>query len=116
MNLAALWQLPVLFCCENNLYAMGTRARRAQSQTDLAMKAASYGMPALAVDGMDVLAVEAAAQRSRGSRSAVAAARTSWNADLPLPRSLDVRPGPLPRQGRGRGVEEARSDRGPLTV
>ncbi|MFI7063618.1 pyruvate dehydrogenase (acetyl-transferring) E1 component subunit alpha [Kribbella sp. NPDC050124] len=64
MNLAALWKLPVLFCCENNQYAMGTALARAQAQTDLALRASSYGMPAWAVDGMDVLAVEAAAQRA----------------------------------------------------
>lgn len=57
MNLAALWQLPVLFCCENNLYGMGTALSRAQSQTDLCAKAASYRMAAASVDGMDVLAV-----------------------------------------------------------
>jgi pyruvate dehydrogenase E1 component subunit alpha len=62
MNLAALWQLPVLFLCENNLYAMGTALDRAQSQTDLALRAATYEMPAWAVDGMDVLAVEHAAR------------------------------------------------------
>jgi pyruvate dehydrogenase E1 component alpha subunit len=62
LNLAALWKLPVLFCCENNLYAMGTALARAQAQTDLSAKAASYGLPAQAVDGMDVLAVEAAAR------------------------------------------------------
>ncbi|MBE0550529.1 MAG: pyruvate dehydrogenase (acetyl-transferring) E1 component subunit alpha [Rubrivivax sp.] len=60
MNLAALWQLPVLFCCENNLYAMGTALARSESQTDLCVKASSYGMPAIAVDGMDVLAVHEA--------------------------------------------------------
>lgn len=64
MNLAALWRLPVLFCCENNLYAMGTALPRAQSQTDLALKASSYAMPAWPVDGMDVLAVEDAARRA----------------------------------------------------
>ncbi|WP_171059224.1 pyruvate dehydrogenase (acetyl-transferring) E1 component subunit alpha [Arthrobacter crystallopoietes] len=64
LNLAALWQLPVLFCCENNLYAMGTALGRSQSQTDLALKAAAYEIPAWAVDGMDVLAVEDAARRA----------------------------------------------------
>jgi pyruvate dehydrogenase E1 component alpha subunit len=64
MNLAALWRLPVLFCCENNLYAMGTALRRSESQTNLAVKAASYEVPAWSVDGMDVLAVEGAARRA----------------------------------------------------
>jgi len=62
MNLAALWHLPVLFCCENNLYAMGTALDRSESETDLALKAASYRVPAWDVDGMDVMAVEAAAR------------------------------------------------------
>lgn len=64
LNLAALWKLPVLFLCENNLYAMGTALARHQSQTDLAAKAASYKLPAAAVDGMDVLAVEAATRQA----------------------------------------------------
>lgn len=64
MNLAALWRLPVLFCCENNLYAMGTALARSESETDLCVKAASYEMPAWPVDGMDVLAVADAARRA----------------------------------------------------
>lgn len=60
MNLAALWGLPVLFACENNLYAMGTALERSESQPDLTVKAASYGMRAESIDGMDVLAVESA--------------------------------------------------------
>ena len=63
-NLAALWQLPVLFCCENNLYAMGTALARSEAQTDLCMKAASYGMATVQADGMDVVAVFDAVQRS----------------------------------------------------
>ncbi len=58
MNLAALWRLPVLFLCENNLYAMGTAIERAEAQTDVAAKARIYGMAAACVDGMDVFAVE----------------------------------------------------------
>ena len=54
LNMAVLWNLPVLFLCENNLYAMGTALDRAQSQTDLTAKAAAYRVDALAVDGMDV--------------------------------------------------------------
>ncbi len=64
MNLAALWRLPVLFACENNLYAMGTALARSESETNLCVKAASYEMPAWSVDGMDVLAVEDAARRA----------------------------------------------------
>jgi pyruvate dehydrogenase E1 component alpha subunit len=64
MNLAALWKLPVLFVCENNLYAMGTRIERALSQTNLIAKAQTYGIDAESVDGMDVLAVERAARHA----------------------------------------------------
>ncbi len=64
MNLAALWRLPVLFLCENNLYAMGTALARSESQTDIHLKAESYRIPSEAVDGMEVLAVEEAAQRA----------------------------------------------------
>jgi pyruvate dehydrogenase E1 component alpha subunit len=69
MNLAALWQLPVLFLCENNLYAMGTHIERALSSRDLPAKARAFGMQAASVDGMLVDAVEKAA------RSAVATVR-----------------------------------------
>ncbi|MDX9896434.1 MAG: thiamine pyrophosphate-dependent enzyme, partial [Desulfofustis sp.] len=62
--LAALWQLPVLFVCENNLYAMGTALRYTQALQDLTKKAQSYNIPAVAVDGMDVLAVESAARKA----------------------------------------------------
>ncbi len=64
MNLAALWKLPVVFCCENNLYAMGTALKRSESETDLCLKASSYEIPAWPVDGMDVVACEDAAQRA----------------------------------------------------
>lgn len=64
MNLAVLWGLPVLFVCENNLYAMGTALALSESETDVARKAACYRMPSESVDGMDVIAVEAAARRA----------------------------------------------------
>lgn len=63
LNLAALWKLPVLFVCENNLYAMGTALHRHQSQTDISRKAEAYRIRAERVDGMDVVAVEEAARR-----------------------------------------------------
>jgi pyruvate dehydrogenase E1 component alpha subunit len=64
INLAALWHLPVLFVCENNLYAMGTALARSESETNLPIKAASYEVPSWSCDGMDVEAVSAAAERA----------------------------------------------------
>src|SRR5579864_2040542 len=64
MNLAALWGVPVLFVCENNLYAMGTALALSESETDIQRKAACYRIASEAVDGMDVVAVEAAARRA----------------------------------------------------
>jgi pyruvate dehydrogenase E1 component alpha subunit len=64
MNLAALWKLPVVFLCENNLYAMGTALARHQAQVDIRLKAESYGVASAAVDGMDLFAVEATARQA----------------------------------------------------
>ncbi|MCO4848849.1 MAG: pyruvate dehydrogenase (acetyl-transferring) E1 component subunit alpha [Yoonia sp.] len=64
LNLASLWNLPVLFVCENNGYAMGTALNISEAQTDIAAKARSYAMTSEVVDGMDVVAVEAAARRA----------------------------------------------------
>jgi len=64
MNLAALWRLPVLFVCENNGYAMGSALARTEAETDIHKKAASYGLDAEVVDGMDVVAVEVAARKA----------------------------------------------------
>ena len=60
LNLAALWRLPVLFLCENNFYAMGTALERHQAMPRIHRKADAYGIEGMLVDGMDVLAVEAA--------------------------------------------------------
>ena len=64
LNLAALWNLPVLFVCENNGYAMGSALELTEAQTDITAKASSYGMEARSVDGMDIVAVEVAARRA----------------------------------------------------
>jgi pyruvate dehydrogenase E1 component subunit alpha len=64
-NLAVLWKLPVLFCCENNLYAMGTAVARYESETDLCVKAAAYGMETIQVDGQDIVAVHEVTKRAR---------------------------------------------------
>jgi pyruvate dehydrogenase E1 component alpha subunit len=62
LNLAAIWRLPVLFVCENNRYSMGMALERAESETAIARKAAAYRITSVQVDGMDVVAVEAAAR------------------------------------------------------
>jgi pyruvate dehydrogenase E1 component alpha subunit len=64
LNLAAIWDLPILFACENNGYAMGTALDRSESQQDIHLKAASYNIPSQQVDGMDVLACEAATRKA----------------------------------------------------
>ena len=61
MNLAALWQVPVLFVCENNLYAMGTAIRYTHSMQELEKKGATYGIESVSVDGMDLKKVMDAA-------------------------------------------------------
>jgi len=70
INLAAVWNLPVVFVCENNLYAMGTRQSRVMIIENIADRAVAYGIPGVAVDGNDVLAVYEAArvavERARG--------------------------------------------------
>ncbi|MBP2478841.1 pyruvate dehydrogenase E1 component alpha subunit [Crossiella equi] len=67
VNLAALWRLPVLFCCENNRYAMGTAVAKEHAAPELALRAASYGVASWPVDGMDVLAVRESARRAAES-------------------------------------------------
>lgn len=64
MNLAALWQLPLLFVCENNLYAMGVPLADSEAETDIWRKAGAYRMPGEQVDGMDPVQVEAATRRA----------------------------------------------------
>lgn len=68
-NLAALWQLPVIYVCENNLYSISTRVERQARVISVAQRVAAYGLSAVTVDGNDVLAVAtavgAAVERAR---------------------------------------------------
>ncbi len=60
LNLAAVWQLPVLFVCENNQYALSTSYRNTTAVASVATRAAAYDIPGVRIDGNDVLAVHAA--------------------------------------------------------
>jgi len=64
LNMSALWHLPVLFICENNLWCMGTSIKYHSSNPEIYLKPPTYGIPSERVDGMDVLAVEAATRKA----------------------------------------------------
>jgi len=64
LNMSKVWQLPVLWVCENNIYGMGTSVDRASAVSEIRQKAEGYGMPNARVDGMDVMHVYEAAQKA----------------------------------------------------
>lgn len=64
LNMAELWDLPIIYICENNKYGMGTSQKRAMSIANIASKAEGYGMAGEFVDGMDVMAVRDATLRA----------------------------------------------------
>jgi pyruvate dehydrogenase E1 component alpha subunit len=64
INMAAIWSLPVVFVCENNLYAMGTKQSIVMKIKNVADRAVAYGIPGVTVDGNDVLAVYEAARKA----------------------------------------------------
>ncbi|MBC7289379.1 MAG: thiamine pyrophosphate-dependent dehydrogenase E1 component subunit alpha [Armatimonadetes bacterium] len=64
INLGALWSLPIVYFCENNLYAMSLHVTRAFREPSVAKRAAAYGLPAMTVDGMDYFAVRPAVEEA----------------------------------------------------
>jgi 2-oxoisovalerate dehydrogenase E1 component len=101
MNLAATWELPVVFVCENNQFALSVGWREGRAVEDIAVRAAGYGMPGEIVDGNDVLAVEETAARHveaarSGSGPSLVEAKTfrrmahSMRANLPDTRDQEL--------------------------
>src|SRR6476659_6933788 len=64
LNIAAAWKLPMLYVCENNMYAAQTAAAKTHAMPDVAARAAGYGIPGVVVDGNDVIAVFQAARQA----------------------------------------------------
>ena len=110
LNFGAVWNLPVVYVCENNLYATEMAFRRATKNTSVQSRAAAYKMPGIEVNGSDVAAVYEAARR--GDRAG--ASRRRPDADRGQDLSLRWPPrrrsrNGLSHAGRSRGVEEPRS-------
>ena len=111
VNMAAIWDLPVIFACENNLYGASTHVSKVMRDTNIARRAACYGIRGQQVDGNDVLAVYEAAKTAveecRGGKGPVLLELLDLSPDRPLP----ARPLPLPAEGRTRGVGRPRPHR-----
>src|ERR1700689_2576314 len=114
VNLAAVWKLPVIFVCENNLYMEYPSIKDvipAQLQHPAADRASAYGLERIVVDGNDADAVYrsalAAYTKARAGGRGPVADRVH---DLPLQRPQPRRPRQVPARGRARGLEGARSD------
>jgi pyruvate dehydrogenase E1 component alpha subunit len=105
INLAKLWNLPVIFICENNFYGIGTDVRFSSSHTEIYRRAPGYG------DGRDRGA--RALRRRRAPRPGGGGPRAHRDPVLPLPGSLHDRSGALPEPGRGGALAQAGSDSAP---
>ena len=79
INLAAIWNLPVLFVCENNLYGASTRIDKVMKTQTIAERVAAYGIQAKQLDGNNVLEVYEAAQRRCGRCAEAAKGQFCWN-------------------------------------
>jgi TPP-dependent pyruvate/acetoin dehydrogenase alpha subunit len=98
LNIAASWKLPMIYVCENNLYAAQTSAAATHAMKDVASRAAGYGIPGVIVDGNDILAVYEAAstaiERARaGDGPTLIECKTyRWRAHTERPGQPDYRP------------------------
>ena len=98
INIAATWKLPMLYVCENNLYSAGTLAAETLALSDVAARAAGYGIPGVVVDGNDVMAVyeaaEAAVDRARAGQgpTLIECKTYRWRGHTERPGQADPRP------------------------
>ena len=98
INIAATWKLPMLYVCENNLYSAGTIAADTLALSDVAARAAGYGIPGVVVDGNDVMAVyeaaEAAVNRARAGQgpTLIECKTYRWRGHTERPGQEDPRP------------------------
>ena len=98
INIAAAWKLPMLYVCENNLYAASTAATLSLAHKDVAARAAGYGIPGVIVDGNDVLAVHEAAEAAVGRARAgegptlIECKTYRWRGHTERPGQVDRRP------------------------
>ena len=98
INIAATWNLPMLYVCENNLYSAGTTAAETLALSDVAARAAGYGIPGVVVDGNDVMAVyeaaEAAVNRARAGQgpTLIECKTYRWRGHTERPGQEDPRP------------------------
>jgi acetoin:2,6-dichlorophenolindophenol oxidoreductase subunit alpha len=97
LNIAATWKLPVIYVCENNLYAAQTSAASTHALSDVAARAAGYGIPGVVVDGNDIFAVYQAANRSverarSGAGPTLIECKTyRWRRHTERPTQIDLR-------------------------
>jgi pyruvate dehydrogenase E1 component alpha subunit len=97
LNIAATWKLPVIYVCENNLYAAQTSAASTHALSDVAARAAGYGIPGVVVDGNDIFAVYQAANRavdrarSGAGPSLIECKTYRWRRHTERPTQIDLR-------------------------
>ena len=115
LNWARLWELPVLFVCENNFYGIGTEVHRSSALADIHKRTCGYDIPSEKVDGMDVIAVyqavKQAAEWVREQSAAPTSSRRSPTASAAIPWPTRGNTGARPRWSSGRSATRSRISR-----
>ena len=112
LNIAATWKLPMLYVCENNMYAAQTSAAATHALSDVAARGAGYGIPGFVVDGNDIVAGPSGGDPRRGTGAVRRRPDADRVQDLPSARPHRTQGAArFSRQGRGRGVAAEGSDR-----